>query len=71
AVLAETDALLLIRERTIVDAALLARTPALKLVSQTGKLARNIDVDACTRAGVAVVEGSGTPHAPAELAWLL
>lgn len=71
AVLAETDALLLIRERTVVDAALLARMPALKLISQTGKLARNIDVDACTRAGVAVVEGSGSPHAPAELAWLL
>lgn len=71
AVLAETHALLLIRERTMVDAALLARMPALKLVSQTGKLARNIDVDACTRAGVAVVEGSGSPHAPAELAWLL
>ncbi|KJH69290.1 D-2-hydroxyacid dehydrogenase family protein [Chromobacterium violaceum] len=71
AVLAEPHALLLIRERTMVDAALLARMPALKLVSQTGKLARNIDVDACTRAGVAVVEGSGSPHAPAELAWLL
>ncbi|MGC0152271.1 D-2-hydroxyacid dehydrogenase family protein [Chromobacterium vaccinii] len=71
AALAEADALLLIRERTVVDAALLARMPRLKLVSQTGKLARNIDVDACSRAGVAVVEGSGSPHAPAELSWLL
>ncbi|OHX13634.1 3-phosphoglycerate dehydrogenase [Chromobacterium sphagni] len=69
--LAEAQALLLIRERTVVDAALLARMPKLKLISQTGKLARNIDIAACSAAGVAVVEGSGSPHAPAELAWLL
>ncbi|UTH75459.1 D-2-hydroxyacid dehydrogenase family protein [Chromobacterium sp. IIBBL 290-4] len=69
--LAEARALILIRERTQVDADLLAQMPHLKLISQTGKLARNIDIDACSRAGVAVVEGSGSPHAPAELAWLL
>ena len=69
--LAQAEALLLIRERTVVDAALLARMPKLRLISQTGKLARNIDLAACSAAGVAVVEGSGSPHAPAELAWLL
>ncbi|MEJ8676056.1 D-2-hydroxyacid dehydrogenase family protein [Chromobacterium amazonense] len=69
--LAQAETLLLIRERTVVDEALLARMPRLRLVSQTGKLARNIDVEACSRAGVAVVEGSGSPYAPAELAWLL
>jgi D-3-phosphoglycerate dehydrogenase len=69
--LAQADALLLIRERTVVDAAFLAAHPRLRLISQTGKVARNIDIDACSRAGVAVVEGSGSPIAPAELTWLL
>ncbi|PXW15834.1 D-2-hydroxyacid dehydrogenase family protein [Pantoea sp. JKS000250] len=65
------EALILIRERTVIDEAFLRRTPHLKLISQTGKLARNVDIDACTRAGVALVEGSGSPVAPAELTWLL
>lgn len=65
------EALILIRERTIIDEAFLRRTPHLKLISQTGKLARNVDIDACTRAGVAIVEGIGSPIAPAELTWLL
>lgn len=69
--LAEAHTLLLLRERTQIDDALLARCPQLKLVSQTGKIALHIDVDACARHGVAVVEGSGSPIAPAELAWLL
>lgn len=69
--LARADALILIRERTWVDDAFLARCPRLRLISQTGKLARNVDLAACSRAGVAVVEGSGDATAPAELAWLL
>ncbi|QDQ27589.1 D-2-hydroxyacid dehydrogenase family protein [Chitinimonas arctica] len=71
AMLAEAECLLLIRERTQVDAEFLRRTPHLKVISQTGKLARNIDLDACAAAGVAVVDSIGSPHAPAELAWLL
>lgn len=71
AALARADGLLLIRERTQIDAAFLARYPQLKLISQTGKLARNVDVAACRQAGVALMEGSGSPIAPAELAWLL
>lgn len=69
--LATAQALILIRERTVIDDAFLRRTPNLKLISQTGKLARNVDIDACTRAGVAIVEGIGSPVAPAELIWLL
>ena len=69
--LATAQALILIRERTVIDDAFLRRTPNLKLISQTGKLARNVDIDACTRAGVAIVEGIGSPVAPAELTWLL
>lgn len=71
AILAQAEALILIRERTIIDDAFLRRTPNLKLISQTGKVARNIDIEACTRAGVSIVEGSGSPIAPAELTWLL
>jgi D-3-phosphoglycerate dehydrogenase len=71
AALASAQCLILIRERTRIDAAFLRRTPALQLISQTGKIARHIDLEACTRAGVAVVEGSGSPVAPAELTWLL
>ncbi len=69
--LSTADALILIRERTRIDAAFLQAAPQLKVISQTGKVARNIDLDACTRAGVAVLEGIGSPTAPAELAWLL
>ncbi|NIF47571.1 D-2-hydroxyacid dehydrogenase family protein [Enterobacter sp. Ap-1006] len=69
--LLNAQALILIRERTVVDEAFLRRTPNLKLISQTGKLARNVDIEACTRAGVALVEGVGSPVAPAELTWLL
>ncbi|MCX3308392.1 D-2-hydroxyacid dehydrogenase family protein [Pantoea vagans] len=69
--LSSAEALILIRERTVIDEAFLQRTPHLKLISQTGKLARNVDIDACTRAGVALVEGCGSPVAPAELTWLL
>jgi D-3-phosphoglycerate dehydrogenase len=71
AALSAAQGLILIRERTLVDEAFLRRTPQLRLLSQTGKLARNIDIEACTRAGVAVVEGTGSPVAPAELTWLL
>lgn len=69
--LLNAQALILIRERTVVDEAFLRRAPHLKLISQTGKLARNVDIEACTRAGVALVEGVGSPVAPAELTWLL
>lgn len=66
---AEADALVLTRERTRIDAALLAQLPRLRLISQTGKVAGHVDVAACTRHGVAVMEGRGSPIAPAELAW--
>jgi D-3-phosphoglycerate dehydrogenase len=67
----DVDAVVLIRERTRVDAAFLDRAPRLRLVAQTGRLGPHVDVDACTRRGVAVVEGVGSPVAPAELTWAL
>ena len=68
---ADVDALVLTRERTRIDAALLDRLPNLKLISQTGKVSGHIDLDACTARGIAVTEGRGSPVAPAELAWSL
>lgn len=69
--LAPFEALILIRERTILNRALLTRLPNLKLISQTGKVAGHIDVAAATECGIAIVEGSGSPTAPAELTWTL
>jgi D-3-phosphoglycerate dehydrogenase len=69
--LAEFDALVLIRERTVVTAELLAQLPRLRQISQTGRVGRNIDVQACTARGIAITEGVGSPIAPAELTWAL
>ena len=41
------------------------------MISQTGKVGSHIEVDACTERGIAVLEGSGSPVAPAELTWAL
>lgn len=67
----EAEALVLIRERTAISEALLERLPKLKLISQTGKGIAHIDLPACTKAGVIVSAGGGTPYAPAELTWAL
>jgi D-3-phosphoglycerate dehydrogenase len=69
--LAPYDALVLIRERTGVPAALLHKLPNLKLISQTGKVSGHVDVAAATARGIAIAEGTGSPVAPAELAWAL
>jgi D-3-phosphoglycerate dehydrogenase len=69
--LAPFEALVLIRERTPISAALLNKLPNLKFISQTGKVSGHIDVAACTARGVAIAEGIGSPTAPAELTWAL
>ncbi|SKD06352.1 Phosphoglycerate dehydrogenase [Paraburkholderia hospita] len=51
--LANADVLVLLRERTRVDEALLNRLPNLKLISQNGHVP-HIDLAACTRHGVLV-----------------
>lgn len=65
------DAIVLIRERTVISNELLAQLPNLKLISQTGKISNHINLDDCTRHNVAVAEGVGSPVAPSELAWAL
>lgn len=67
----DADVLVLIRERTAVTEALLKQLPKLRMISQTGRGVPHIDLDACTRHGVAVAAGGGSPYAPAELTWAL
>jgi len=69
--LRDAEAIVLIRERTHMPRALIEKLPKLKLIVQTGRVGSHIDVNACTERGIAVAEGSGSPVAPAELAWAL
>ena len=70
--LSEVDALVLIRERTRISSQLLDKCPKLRMISQTGRAGGgHIDIDACTERGIAVLEGTGSPIAPAELTWAL
>src|SRR3982075_4346699 len=67
----DSEALVLIRERTKIRAPLLDRLDKLKLISQRSVFP-HIDVDACTRRGVIVSSNqhAGAPsYAAAELTW--
>ena len=69
--LADTEVLVLIRERTHIRAPLLERLPKLKLISQRS-VYPHIDIEACTQQGVVVSSNqhAGTPsYATAELTW--
>ncbi len=69
--LRDAEVLVLIRERTHFPRALLEKLPKLRLIVQTGKVGPHIDIAACTRLGIAVADGSGSPVAAAELTWAL
>src|SRR6201992_1520351 len=69
--LADTEALVLIRERTQIRTPLLERLPKLKLISQRS-VYPHIDIDTCTRLGIVVSSSqhADTPsYATAEFAW--
>lgn len=69
--LKDTEALVLIRERTAIRAPLLEQLHKLRLISQRS-VYPHIDIDACTRRGVIVSSGQhpGSPsYATAELTW--
>jgi len=71
--LKDTETLVLIRERTKIQAPLLDRLPNLRLISQRS-VYPHIDIEACTRLGVVVSsdQHAGTPsYAAAELTWAL
>ena len=69
--LRDAEVLVLIRERTHFPRALLEKLPRLRLLVQTGKVGPHIDIETCTRLGIAVADGTGSPVAPAELTWAL
>jgi D-3-phosphoglycerate dehydrogenase len=69
--LKDTEALVLIRERTKIRAPLLERLPKLRLISQRS-VYPHIDIDACTRLGVMVCSNmhADTPsYSTAEMTW--
>ena len=75
--LKDTEALVLIRERTPIRAELVERLPRLRLISQVSQYP-HIDIAACTRHGVVVCSNlqPGAPqfralYATAELTWAL
>src|SRR5262249_32649427 len=65
----DAEAIVLIRERTAITEELLQQLPKLKLISQTGRGIPHIDIDACTRHGVAVAASGGSLYATVELTW--
>ena len=70
--LRDTEALVLIRERTQIRAPLLERLPKLRLISQRS-VYPHIDIEACNERGVIVSSnlGSAASTATAELTWAL
>lgn len=69
--LLDTEALVLIRERTQIRAPLLEKLPKLRLISQRS-VYPHVDLEACTRLGVLLCSSQhpGTPsYAAAELTW--
>lgn len=70
--LKDADAVILTQQRSRFPRAVIERLPKLRLVSQTGRAAAHIDVQACTEKGILVsAGGSGNPVATAELTWAL
>ena len=69
--LQSADALVLIRERTRIDEDPAGQTAASEADHQTGKGTAHVDLAACTRRGIVVAAGTGSPFAPAELTWAL
>jgi D-3-phosphoglycerate dehydrogenase / 2-oxoglutarate reductase len=69
--LKETEALVLIRERTKIRGPLLEQLPRLRLISQRS-VWPHIDIDACSRLGIVVssnARGDTPSYATAELTW--
>jgi D-3-phosphoglycerate dehydrogenase len=67
----DAEAIVLIRERTVITKELLDRLPKLKVISQTGKMASHVDLEACKAKGIVVMDGRGSGAATAELNMLL
>jgi phosphoglycerate dehydrogenase-like enzyme len=69
--LAAFDAVVVMRERTPLTAAVLGRLPRLRLVVTTGRRNASIDLAAAASAGITVCGTESRATAPAELTWAL
>jgi D-3-phosphoglycerate dehydrogenase len=69
--LADFDAIIPIRERTIITASLLDRLPRLQVISLTGPESGQIDCAACERLGIPVLQGGRSGASTAEHTWAL
>ena len=69
--LRDAEILVLIRDRTHFNRQLLEKLPKLRLIVQTGPVEDHLDLDACTRLGIAVASTADHPEATAELTWAL
>lgn len=70
--LRDAEVVVPIRERSHFSRALIEQLPNLRLISQTGRSTRHIDVGACTERGIVVSAGTqASPIAPAEMTWAL
>lgn len=69
--LKDADVIVLVSDRTQITRQLIDKLPKLKLISQTGRVGKHLDIQACTERGIAVAEGANSPVAPAELTWAL
>lgn len=68
--LKDAEAVILTQQRSRFPRAVIERLPNLRLVSQTGRNAAHIDVEACTERGIVVsAGGAGNPNPTAELTW--
>ena len=70
--LRDAEVIVPIRERSRFTRELIGRLPRLKLISQTGRSAHHVDIDACTERGIAVTAGThASPHTVSEHTWTL
>lgn len=69
--LRDAEVIVLIGSRTNFPKSLLEKLPKLRLICQTGPVGPHIDLEACTRLGIAVAETPSDPSATAELTWAL
>jgi D-3-phosphoglycerate dehydrogenase len=64
------DAVILLQQRTPIPRAVVEKLTRLKLISQTGRNANHIDLDACREKGIVVSgTGAGAVNHTAELTW--
>lgn len=65
------EILVVMRERTPIDRAMIAQLPALRLIVTTGARNASIDLDACNDYGVRVASAAAPSLAAAQLTWAL